>query len=300
MGPNWSLGLDVPAYTSARAPSQFYRSLVVEAEAAGFSNLWVGDHLLWHRPRFETFTLLGMLAGMTRLTVGSGVALAPLRAPWWLAKTAATLHTMAEGGCVLGLGAGGEYRREFELADVDPATRGARLDATIALCRQGWAGELGSDFSPASGQVPIWVAGRKGAALRRARDHADGWLGLFLTPDEFAQRRAELVAGRSVDRPPLVTAMAVWACVGEDDVAARREALRAITEEYRLPERAFDRYVLAGSVETVVAGLAAYVEAGVEHIDVHLAHEDPLPQVTLWGDHVVPRLRKVLSAGAAS
>jgi alkanesulfonate monooxygenase SsuD/methylene tetrahydromethanopterin reductase-like flavin-dependent oxidoreductase (luciferase family) len=167
-----TFGLDVPAYS--HDAGSFYPRLVRLAADAGFRNLWVGDHLLWHRPRFEQFALLGMLSGLTDLTLGSGIALAPLRQPWWMAKAVATLSMTARGGFILGLGTGGEYAREFEVAGVPRESRGAALDATIEFCRRAWSGEEGQDFSPIlKTPLPIVVGGRtpprsaSGCAARR-------------------------------------------------------------------------------------------------------------------------------------
>jgi alkanesulfonate monooxygenase SsuD/methylene tetrahydromethanopterin reductase-like flavin-dependent oxidoreductase (luciferase family) len=285
-----TVGLDVPAYSDA--PSSFYPQFVAAAADAGYRNLWVGDHLLWHRPRFEQFALLGMLSGLTDLTLGSGIALAPLRQPWWLAKAAATLSMTARGGFVLGVGTGGEYAREFELAGVSREGRGSALDATIEFCRRAWSGEEGQDFSPIlETPLPIVVGGRTPPALRRAARLGDGWLGIFLTPDAFAKARALLLeeaAGHG--RPDPATAMTVWVCTDQDAVRAQQIATEVIAEEYRLPAEKFARHVVTGTPHDVAESLAAYVRLGVDHLDLHLAHPDPLTQIEPLGDALSSRL----------
>lgn len=286
-----TFGLDVPAFRASEA-KDFYRHFVAAAESAGFTNLWVGDHLLWHRPRFESFTLLGMLSGMTSLTLGTGIALAPLRPPWWLAKSAATVHEMSEGGFVLGLGTGGEYTREFDVAGADLARRGAALDEAIRYCRQAWSGALGNDFSPLPvAQIPIWLGGRTDVALRRAAQSADGWLGIFLTPEKFSSALSYLAEEcRGYGRPDLPAAMAVWASVHADGDVRPGSALEAISTEYGMPAKAFGRYVVTGTSEQVAEALHSYSEAGATHISIHIADPDPLSQVEIWGSDVLPRL----------
>ncbi len=282
-------GVDVPAFNNSR---NFYANFVNAAQEAGFTNLWVGDHLLWHCPRFESFTLLGMLSGLTSLTLGTGIALAPLRPPWWLAKSAATLNEIAEGGFVLGLGAGGEYAREFDVVGMDVADRGAALDAAILYCRQAWSGALGADFSPRPvTEIPIWLGGRTNVALRRVARSADGWLGIFLTPRKFGAARDYLMAEcRSLGRADLPASLAVWACVDTDGDEARRAALDAISTEYGMPGAAFTRYVIAGTPDEVATTLRSYSEAGAAHISIHIAHPDHLTQIGVWASDVFPRL----------
>lgn len=200
---------------------------------------------------------------------------------------------MAAGGFVLGLGAGGEYAREFEVVGVDRSRRGAALDNMISYCRAAWSGALGTDHSPRpDGPIPIWLGGRKQVALRRVARSADGWLGLFLTPDRFADAVAYLDAEcRAEGRSKVTTAIALWTCVDADADTARRLALETISREYDMPGPSFSRYVVAGTPDDVAATADAYVAAGADHIEIHIAHPDPLSQISMWHRDVMPRLR---------
>jgi alkanesulfonate monooxygenase SsuD/methylene tetrahydromethanopterin reductase-like flavin-dependent oxidoreductase (luciferase family) len=284
-----SFGLDVPAFAVTH-PRSFYQRVVEAAAAAGFSNLWVGDHLLWHRPRFETFTLLGLLSGMTELKLGTGIALAPLRPPWWTAKSAASLAVVTEGRFILGLGAGGEYAREFEMTGIEARHRGRLVDETIAFCRSSWSGKLGEDFQPTPPPgLPIWVGGRKAPSLRRAARVADGWLGLFLSVDEFKASRELLDAQIPPERTsPVEAAMALWIAVDPDPELARRIALDVIAAEYRLQPERFSRYIIAGTPAAARQTLQAYLCAGATHLELHVAHPDIFGQIELLGDQVLP------------
>jgi alkanesulfonate monooxygenase SsuD/methylene tetrahydromethanopterin reductase-like flavin-dependent oxidoreductase (luciferase family) len=287
-----TLGLDVPAFSDD--PMDFYPRLVAAAAKVGFRNLWVGDHLLWHKPRFEQFTLLGLLCGLTDLTLGSGITLAPLRQPWWIAKSAATIHLASRGGFVLGLGAGGEYAREFSLANVPTQGRGSTVGLTVEFCRRAWAGQEGQDFSPLlAAPVPVLLAGRKPPALLRAARLADGWLGIFLDPQEFSAARAQLLADAyRFSRPRPAAAMTIWICADRDVATARELASAVIATEYGLPGAKFSRHVVAGTPEMVAAALAEYARAGADHLDLHLAHPDPIAQVELLGPLIVERLAR--------
>lgn len=293
-----TFGLDVPAAppeTWSGSPRSFYSAFTSIAATTGFSRLWVGDHAVWHRPRYEAIVLLSALAAMTDIGVGSGILLAPLRHPLWIAKAAASLDRYTSGDFILGMGVGGECEAEFRLLDVDVKERGELTDHAIEICRRAWAGDLDEHFSPlpTRGDIPIWIGGRKRSALRRAGLLGDGYLGLFLTPERFEAALGEVAAHRQrADRPGApAAAIAIWcACDENDPEAARREVRRAISTEYRLADVRFERYIVAGAPDAVIEDLHRYVEAGAEHIVLHVAHPNVLEQVKLLAERVIGRI----------
>jgi hypothetical protein len=50
----------------------------------------------------------------------------------------------------------------------------------------------------------------------------------------------------------------------------------------------FDRYLAAGDPDTVVNQVKTFIQAGAEHIEVHVAHPDLLAQIDVWGKYVLP------------
>ena len=116
-------------------PEEFLASVQV-AEELGYDSVWVGDHVLW--PVFwpEPVVLLSAAAAVTsRIGLGTGVMLAGLRGAAPLAKQTATLQWISNGRFRLGVGAGGEYAKEFEASGVPLADRGRRLDDTLEAVR---------------------------------------------------------------------------------------------------------------------------------------------------------------------
>lgn len=283
-------GLQMPAH-GVNDPKVFYPLLAEAAAEGGFSSLWVGDHLLWRHPRLETTTLLGLVAGCTDLTLGTGVLVAPLRNPSWTAKTALTLDRLTDGRFILGLGAGGEYAPEFQAAGVPVAGRGMRLDETIETCRRAWAGNpAGLAPRPVNGDVPIWLAGRTSPALRRVARRGDGWIGLFLMPDAFAERLVRLRTDREhagVTRP-LAAAMMVWTAADDDPRRAVAVRDAYVEADYGLPADRLRPYVPAGDPVSVAAELARYARAGAETLILHMASDQPLDQIRLFGQSVLP------------
>ena len=78
------------------------------AEALGYDSMWIGDHVSFHGHYTESLTTLAAFAARTsRITLGVGVYLLPLRRPAIAAKTAATVDYLTGGGrFVFGVGVG--------------------------------------------------------------------------------------------------------------------------------------------------------------------------------------------------
>ena len=155
-------------------PEEMY-SFAESAETLGYDALWIGDHISFHGHYTESLTTLAAFAARTsRITLGVGVYLLPLRRPAIAAKTAATVDYLTGGGrFVFGVGVGGEGKTEFELCGVPVKERGARTDESIEIVRKLWSGEAVSHegrfwrFTDARqtpapltpGGPPIWVGG---------------------------------------------------------------------------------------------------------------------------------------------
>ncbi len=242
-------------------------------EAAGADSLWAVDHLYWPHPISEPFTTLAVAATATTAPVlGTCVLQLPLRRPSAVAKQATALQLLSGGRFVLGVGVGiheGEYQR----AGVEYHRRGRLMDQGVAEVREAWAPNGVSDYvmEPSSAPVPIWFGGSSDAARRRAASSGDGWIPLFLTPDDYAValsalRRETEDAGR--DPEAVTPGVVVFARVG-DDATAHGSAW--LSDMYRLPPKAFTRHIAAGSPDACAERLRQYVEAGARHIVVMVA-----------------------------
>ena len=109
---------------------------------------------------------------------------------------------MLTGGRVAcGLSAGW-IKEEYDLAHVDFATRGRRLDELIAAMRKLWTGQVVShkgeffDFEaimcpPPAAPIPVWCGGGSKPAMRRAALN-DGWLPLAMTLAQMQEAAAEV------------------------------------------------------------------------------------------------------------
>lgn len=186
-------------------------ALARDAEAAGFDSLWIGEHILAPRaystthPQssrgFQQFAtphadasvhLLDPLTTLTaagavtdRISLATGIYVAPLRHPLHTARSVCTAQEICGGRLILGMGAGW-LTEEFAALDVPYSARFRRLEAGVDIIRDalagGWIsrtdGEYVFDDVQITGSaipVPLILGGNTGTALRRSVRLGDGW-----------------------------------------------------------------------------------------------------------------------------
>lgn len=242
-----------------RVSSKGFVDVTVEADRLGFESVWLPEHLvlpvdMTSSPHpgedyppvppnvhvFDCFAYLAYLAGLTeRVRLGTHVYNLALRHPFVAARAAQTLDVVSGGRLEFGIGASW-LAEEWQAAGLDFHTRGRRLDEALAVCRRLWSEEVVEhhgeffDFAPVMFEPkpiqqpgpPVHVGGESDAALRRAAQAGDGWIGITHTV-ESVRRPVELLAklredaGRS-DRPFEITLGGPVAT--RDDVAGWEEA----------------------------------------------------------------------------
>ena len=177
----------------------------VRAEELGFESLWVWDHILLgvdpHFPIIESLTLLTAAAARTsRIKLGTGVLVLPLRNPVVLAKVLASLDQISKGRLILGV-ASGWYAREFDAVGVPFKRRGKVMDQNLeVLTRLLQEDSVRAEYPPHNlrsavqfpkplqkPRPPILVGGYVDAVLKRAAVSGDGWLTYFYTPENFTK-----------------------------------------------------------------------------------------------------------------
>lgn len=305
----------------------------VRAEELGFDSLWVTDHMLraknmYHYTWIEPMSTLALAAGLTsRVTLGPGVLLLPLRHPVLLAKEIASIQQMSNNRFILGAGTGW-YPPEMYAMGTKPADRGKRTDEVLRAVRELLAGEpvtFDGDFfsfedihvEPSPVPLPIWVGGGSQVAhaesVEKPRLHprvaarvagADGW---FTRPSATADQIADdwpLVAAaiESAGRTSsdVIIGHGQWLHLTEENDPARARRIQhqmagEVLGDGRSPELLEESY-LFGTLEEVLAACQRRLDVGVEHLIIHPYTDDPA-QLELWGSELLPRLRK-LSVGA--
>lgn len=262
------------------------------AEDLGFDAGWVGDHLSYVAPCLEPFTALAAAAGVTtRLHLGVGVLLLPLRPLVWAAKHLTSLCALAPGRVVLGVGVGGENPAEWEAAGVPLSERGRRLDEALDVLPDLLAGRpvdhpgpllplRSPALTPAADPAPpLVVGGRSEAAIRRAALRADGWMGVWLDPAKVAEHRArlaELAAEAGCKTPEVL--MMVFANISDDGPRAEAEADALFRGQYGLGFDRLGRWAAVGPPQRVAELLAELRAAGADGFVFVPAGPDALGQ----------------------
>ena len=149
-----------------------------QAEALGFSSVWVFDHLFDAPPSYravflEPVTTLALVIGATRrVRLGTGILVLPLRDPVVTAKAFANLDVLSDGRLVFGVGVGWD-EREFRACQVPKSERGRRMDEALDIIKGLWTEDLfsyrGRIFTVPEVRLvprpvqrphpPIWIAG---------------------------------------------------------------------------------------------------------------------------------------------
>ncbi len=195
-------------------------------EERGFHQVWLAEHIVLFPeirsaypysedggfpfdPRLlplEPFTALAFIAAhSTALRLATGVTVLPQRNPVFAAKQIADVDVLSGGRLDVGLGAGW-CLEEIEALGVDPARRGARMDAYLDLMKAIWREETIRFDSPFyslpdshSGPKPVqdphpplFIGGNSRFAHRRVAQHGDGWFAAALDPEGFAGAVAAL------------------------------------------------------------------------------------------------------------
>jgi alkanesulfonate monooxygenase len=283
------------------------------AEALGFESLWAWDHvILGVEPAFPILDAVGTLTAIaartSRIRLGTGVLVLPLRNPTVAAKALGTLDVISKGRLILGVAAGW-YAREFDASGVDFRRRGRLFERNLDLLVRLWTEPRVTarvdEFNlrdavmlPRPAQrprPPILIGGYVEAVLRRAATLGDGWLTYFYTPESF-QRSWERVrafarqAGRDPDTLQATNQLAIM--VGRSRAETEAPLRRWLQTEWDVAawsESTID-HAVHGSVDDCVAGLRRHLATGVDRL-ILIPYRYRPEQVEQIADAVLPQLR---------
>ena len=257
------------------------------AEEFGFASVWAWDHLFLGArrpfPFLESLTTLAMVAARTsRIRLGTGVLVLPVREPAVLAKVTGTLQAASGGRLVLGMAAGW-YEREFEATGVAFRGRGATFERNLDMLMALWgsddvSGEWDGRLLRHVRMLPlpqprpqVLVGGYVDRVLRRAATLADGWITYFYPADAFTRSWAKIrtfaeEAGRDPDSLRNVAQLPL--CIGDSFEDATRQAREYVAEYFDTPawsDSSADS-AIRGTPEQCAEQIAAHIGAGAQHL----------------------------------
>jgi probable F420-dependent oxidoreductase len=293
---------------------------VHQLEERPVDSLWTGGHIASRNPSPEVMMNLARLAALTeRVTVGTSILLLPLYPPALVAKQVADLDNICGGRVVLGIGIGGEYPQEFRAMQVPIEERGRRTNEAIPLLRKFWTAEPVThrgryyDFEdvrihPAPVQsvgLPIVVAGRQEAAMRRAASLGDGWFPYMYSPRRYAASVwtiRQIAAEEGRDLTGFQWLVWVFVNIDHDGDAAREATARTMGGTYDQDFRQMvDSVAAAGTAAEVTEKVIAYYDAGARHFVFNPATfgADTRPVIDVLLGEVMPAVREHAEADSA-
>ena len=259
-------------------------------EELGFEYFSAGEHFMRGDPpgpSHASLPVLAVAAGVTTsIRLLSSIVLVPFYHPLMLARMTATLDAASNGRLTLGVGIGGEYLAEFENSGLRVNQRGRRTDECLEVMRRLWQGEKvdfhgrhfqlsGAEINPLPLQrphPPVWVSGRRDAAMQRAARFGEGWVPYFFDPPRYRDSVEKIGAfadehGRSLNG--FQWGFFPYISMYETEQEAAEIAARQLGGQYLYGGDFINivrRYCLLGAPEQCAERLQEYIDAGARHI----------------------------------
>lgn len=259
-------GIAIPqTYSDPARIQRFLR----RAEELPFVAAWCIEQVIGTAPVLASVTTLAYAAGITRrLRLGIAVLLITQRNPIDLAKALSSLDVLSNGRLMVGVGLGASTKL-YPAYGLTPEGRVARFRENLNVIRRLWTEDrvtLQGRFShldripmePKPVQKPhppIWFGGHVEAALRRAVELGDGYIGAGSTPmkdflEDIKQLPAEFPKAKR-----LYLAL-------DDNLPRLREWFGAF---YHKPQMA-DQVAVWGSPQKIADEIKCLKDAGVNHV----------------------------------
>ena len=259
-------------------------------EALGYHYFSAGEHFMRGSPPGPSHASLPILAvaagATTSIRLLSSVVLAPFYHPLMLARMTASLDAASNGRLTVGVGIGGEYPAEFEASGLRVNQRGRRTDECLEAMRLLWTGKevnfSGRHFQLDQAMInppptqsphpPVWVSGRRDAAMRRAARFGEGWVPYFYDPPRYLESVEKIhgfaeESGRSLEG--FQWGFFPYISLYDTEQEAAEVAAAKLGGQYLYGGEFINivrRYCLLGTPEQCAERLSEYVEAGARHI----------------------------------
>jgi alkanesulfonate monooxygenase len=297
-----------PEMPSARALVDYG----VRVEELGYDSVWVWDHMLLgvepNFPIIDSLTVLtGIAARTSRIKMGTGILVLPLRNPVSLAKQLSSMDQLSEGRLVMGM-ASGWYKREFDAMGIPFDKRGKLMDENLEIMRRLWTEpSVTGDYmnhriskavmypKPYQKEIPILIGGYVDRVLKRAATVGNGWLTYFYRPEDFKKswkKIRDFASEAGKDPDALLNASQLPIMVGPSKEAVRDDMMDWLNKEWDFPEHSdcTRESAIMGSVDDCVAQLREHIAAGVQKI-IFVPYKYRMDQVETIARDIIPRLK---------
>lgn len=281
-------------------------------ESLGFQSVWASEHISNYRPTLTVVPVLGAYAARTRhIMIGSHVLLLPLRNPVVIAKELSVLDFISRGRLAVGVGIGGENPAEFAACGVPVNERGRRANEALQILPRLWRersvtfhgqyftlDDVSLDPAPARpGGPPIYIAGRREAAIKRAALYGDGFMPYLYSPEQLAKAVKQIhafAAANGRDLKQFEVIACVFITVSDTRDKATRAAVQFLNRVHAMDySQLVDKFCVLGTPQDCVARLHEYVAAGANHVifTVTAPEEEVYTQIRAIAAEILPAFR---------
>lgn len=245
------------------------RRFLRRAEELPFVAVWCLEQVIGSIPVLESVTTLTYAAALTeRLRLGIAVLLIAQRNAVDLAKSLSSLDVLSNGRLIVGVGIG-QSTGFYPAYGLAPEGRVARFRENLEIMKRLWTENrvtLDGRFSHLNAipmepkpvqkpHPPIWFGGRAPAALRRAVELGDGYIGAGSTPmDAFLEDIKHLP-------PEFPKAKRLYLALG-DNLSRLREWFQALYGKAELA----DQVAVWGSPQHIAEQIVRLRNSGVNYV----------------------------------
>tara|TARA_Y100000814_G_scaffold78341_1_gene50455 strand:- start:2188 stop:3141 length:954 start_codon:yes stop_codon:yes gene_type:complete len=290
-------------------------------EDLGFEYLSGGEHFMRGSPPSSTnsiLTALSVAAGATeKIRLLSAILLLPFYNPLLLAKFTTTLDIASKGRLTLGIGVGGEFPVEFEAAGINVKHRGSLSNEILEILCNLWTKESttfsGKHFdlnnvsiNPLPSQKPhppIWVAGRRTPAMKRAVKYGTGWFPYYYSPEMYessVKEIQEIAIQENIDINDFEWGFMPFISIHDDYEEATKIAAEALGGRYLYDgdfANIVKKYCILGSPSQCIDRIQQYIDAGAKKIIFNVSSssgvKDKIIQSEIIAKEIIPEIKNI-------
>ena len=290
-----------------------WQRIAQAVEDLGFAGLYRSDHYtnpdLPDKDSLELWVSLTWLADNTeRIEFGPLVSPVSFRDPTMTARMAAAVDDLSGGRLRLGVGAGWQEREHhnygWDLLDIPD--RFDRFEEGLAVITRLLQSDEPVDFEEGAyyelhdaillprpqrpGGPPIVIGGNgMQRTLPLASRYADEWNGVFLTPEQFAERNKrldELLEEQGRQPQDVLRSLMTNVTFGRNDV----EVQRKLEERGRTAEELQEHGMIVGTGAEIVDQVGAYADRGAYRIMLQWLDQDDVDGMEAMAETILPQL----------